>query len=275
MIQIETHIAPPLRYKLISFYFKWFNMYEVSNMSADVLNAWLNDLIDEGIVLENVDGLIRGREKFFQRVQILHKLRNTVHVRNVQMEESGVNRYQTKASVIYQNILPDGSSEAFDVLFTFYLTRHENDNIKAESLQVKAMNIRAPESFDNFYPKNRCLAYIYQLLYLFHKPTFDANEWSLLFSNEFSIKYLRHHLYTEIGQLKEWHQSVKFYPDDNYVTPSGFDVKLLPSKEIALTFVLKQEKKAEPEQALRFEIILQNNPVELWAKLTTARITAL
>jgi hypothetical protein len=151
-----------LHHAVAAMYYSWCNLYE-KQYPEHVLLAKIHQLIGEDIVLTNIDGTIKGLEKFIQRVLILKKWTNSIHTKAVRVKRLEGSLVALVADAEFQTILPDLSSNSYDVRFHFVLDIHR-DFCRIRKLEVENIRYNSEIKFSESYPASRCLAYLHTWL---------------------------------------------------------------------------------------------------------------
>ncbi len=236
-------------------FFSWCSIYERS-FSTKVLTQKMNELVTDDISLTNIDGTIIGKEKFLQRLLILHKLQNAHHIKNVNLKFNNDKTVLITADAMYQNVLPDSVSNSYSVKWHHEMIFTNNFFPKIKLLRVETVSIIENEMFLNNYVTNRTLAFIHYWIFLFNHKKASLYE---VFSDETNFNIDGYEGIKYFHDFILWVEKNKIHDGNMNNAPKNFHVFEKYNDEIFAFFELEMEANDGNLIHTKHEWVLSNN----------------
>jgi hypothetical protein len=249
------HQSNKIAHLALAQFFSWCSIYEKA-FSKKVLTQKMNELVTDDISLTNIDGTLIGKEKFLQRLLILHKLQNAHHIKNVNLKFNNDKTILITADARYQNILPDSTSNSYLVKWHFEMVFINQGFPKIKTLKVETVSIMENEMFLNNYVTNRTLSFIHYWIFLFNHKRANLYE---VFSDTTKFDIAG---YEEIKYFHDfilWAEKNKICDGNISNAPKNFHVFEKHNDEIFAFFELEMETNEGKLIHTKHEWVLSNN----------------
>jgi hypothetical protein len=194
------------KYAALAQVYYWIQIFE-ANKDAN-WEQILSSTITEDFILYNPDGTWKGKEEYITKVKLLKKWEHTHHTKQVTVKKDAEsNGWVVNLECIYQCILPDFSSESYNVILDIVLQPCKNTLPLISSVRVDVLQKIEDARFNTAYKYNRAASFMYKFLYCIEAYKADLTKYNYLFKPGFKSQINNDTLFTASEELSKWIQN--------------------------------------------------------------------
>lgn len=256
-------------------YYRWFQAFETEQNEARINNHLA--ILSDSVLITTYNGPLKGKEGMLGFLDYVKSWKNSHHIKETVVTVNNDGSITLEADIVYQNILPDGKQNEYNLHYTTRLTEYK-DGFPVFS-EIKLLPVKTMENpvFEDAYTENRSKSIMYYWLYL--ADTYFENGAALeeLVAPDFRLKLSEEEeiagyeqfnvLMGNIrGQSKETLHTLK-----NLKSTLNADQTISVSADVEWKGINHKGEKRTGE--VHHDWVLENNPDDRFAKIKEMKFT--
>lgn len=151
-------------YQVLTQYYRWFLAFEREQTKPRIANHM--SLLSDSVLVLTRNGPMKGKAGMLGFMNYVSSWKNAHHIKNTNVKHNTNGTLSLEADIEYQNILPDGSRNAYALHYSTQLQRRQGELPMFTGLTLTPVSVINPPTFEDAYIENRCTALVYYWMYL-------------------------------------------------------------------------------------------------------------
>lgn len=151
-------------YQVLTQYYRWFLTFEREQTKARIANHM--SLLSDSVLVVTRNGPLKGKAGMLGFMNYVSSWKNAHHIKSTSIKDNADGTLSLEADIQYQNILPDGSRNTYDLHYSTQLQRRSGELPMFTGLTLTPISVINPPTFADAYVENRCNALVYYWMYL-------------------------------------------------------------------------------------------------------------
>lgn len=151
-------------YQVLTQYYRWFLTFEREQTKARIDNHM--SLLTDSVLVVTRNGPLKGKAGVLGFMNYVSSWKNAHHIQSTNVRDNADGTLSLEADIVYQNILPDGSKNAYNLHYSTQLKRRQGELPQFTNLTLTPVSVINTPLFEDAYTENRCRALVYYWMYL-------------------------------------------------------------------------------------------------------------